>query len=115
MTAAHTKGPWEGTGVEESPIPSRRKSKERRAFKCAVFGPASDPLPYIASARGDSAEEARANARLIAAAPDLLAACEAMMRSKFTGGSIGFRSLEVLDPVYDLARSAIARAKGGGA
>jgi hypothetical protein len=55
----------------------------------------------------DVAEENEANARLIAAAPDLLAACEAALEDGPHNASCGLH-LEVVD----VLRAAIAKAKG---
>src|SRR5689334_12819106 len=54
-------------------------------------------------------EECRANARLIAAAPDLLAACEAA--SNYLDEPGPFTSMSAMD-VLDLCRAAIAKATG---
>ena len=64
----------------------------------------------------DAAEEAKANARLIAAAPDLLAALQALFeaceqRANTEGGDFG----SSIGPAAALATAAIARATGGAA
>ncbi len=68
----HTPGPW---AVSSRPIPSTRPNLEGW-----VIDPV-DPTKTIATAWGLKKNgEAQANARLIAAAPDLLAACERMAK-----------------------------------
>ena len=64
----HTPGPWKD-GI--SPFGNHRRI-------CEMVG--GEPGRVIATAHGDVGEVA-SNARLIAAAPALLAACEAMIRS----------------------------------
>lgn len=87
--ASHTPGPWHVHGGEIGPSPD-----ETIAVVCALSG--ND---------GDMEEEA--NARLIAAAPDLLAALEAVVT---TGGwdnlDTGGRG------THGAALAAIAKAKG---
>ena len=58
----------------------------------------------------DTAPESEANARLIAAAPDLLAACEALIDAD----SYDLKSLldDALPAIIEQARVAIAKAKG---
>jgi len=53
-----------------------------------------------------------ADAQLIASAPDLLAACEAMVHYR-ERNTLNFQ-LEKLDDFVDIMRAAIARAKGDG-
>lgn len=55
-------------------------------------------------------KEGQANARLIAAAPDLLAACEAIAEWWFRDGVSGNKET---DAIAELARVAIAKANGG--
>lgn len=52
-----------------------------------------------------------ANARLIAAAPDMLAALEALMRWE-TSALDAEQAAALMDEVCDMARAAIAKAKG---
>lgn len=61
-----------------------------------------------------SDSEAMANAALIAAAPDLLAACEALLRH-FDMTRPGGGILTAEREMADAARAAIAKAKGGAA
>ena len=85
----HTPGPWFASGTDVKPLGDR-------PFICWTGTPERD-LP-----------EARANAALIAAAPDMLAALEAFIRSR-KGDGMGW----TLDSLEAIARDAIAKAKGG--
>ena len=64
---AHTPGPWE-VGNENPMSGDINVLDEQSPFEVALV-------------RGSGNGQARANARLIAAAPDLLAACEAAIRT----------------------------------
>ena len=58
-------------------------------------------------------DEAKANARLIAAAPDLLAACRALCAAYDNGEAIGGEmAWEQVDDSWALAKDAIAKAEG---
>ena len=73
----HTPGPWEMDGSG------------------AVFGPDGDPIMtcgLYAVCFGEGSEEGYANARLIAAAPDLLAACVEFVRKVECGEARSKRS-----------------------
>ena len=67
----------------------------------------------------DGAEEnepvelAKGNARLIAAAPDLLEACMAFVAYDEGGDSYGIAMMVAYNDAITKARAAIARAKGG--
>lgn len=61
---------------------------------------------------GIGRDETEANARLIAAAPDLLAACNTAMILRNLGGMLP-AVREILDIVVEAADAAIAKAKGG--
>ena len=86
MTAKHTPGPWT-TG---------------RAINTVDIGKFSFICPFGANS-ADQVAEIKANARLISAAPDLLAALEAM---------IAKIDADKLPISCSLARAAIAKAKG---
>jgi hypothetical protein len=62
-------------------------------------------------AGGRRSEESEANARLIAAAPDLLAALQAVIAAPITGDH---ESIQRRDAAFTAARAAIAKATGGG-
>lgn len=94
MEVTNTPGPW--TYEEEA------YSMER------VFGPKG----LVAQVVGDSAETI-ANAHLIAAAPELLAALEEFMEIMDVG--YGFPDREKLVSLFSIkAKMAIAKAKGAG-
>jgi hypothetical protein len=95
--AKHTQGPWAALMQDPPTIADRRGC--RVALSCV--------LP------GQSAEEQQANARLIAAAPDLLEALRGLLRetkAKNPSPKVG-KDFSLL--VYiEAARKAIARAEG---
>lgn len=96
----HSNGPWE----IDSNLPPNARS-----IICRV-----GDIPISANINGPhNPEEDSANAQLIAAVPDLLEACEEMLKEaeKFGfGGKSG--SLGTGKIVCDMARSAIAKARG---
>jgi hypothetical protein len=93
---AHTPGPWHVVPEAQSPW----IVGDAEGDSIADCEP---PGPWM------SEEEADANARLIAAAPDLLAALEACVDAMTDGGKCEIKKW--LD-AFDLARLAIAKAKG---
>jgi len=100
----HTPGPWEVTDLRHSIVvrtESPNKTKYGASRYAAIGGfDRSDP---------DQLSEALANARLIAAAPDLLEALELMLdRFRDTEGSHGQWEEEATEN----ARAAIAKARG---
>jgi hypothetical protein len=111
MKTKHTPGPWESTWGWRDDAHGPKKGLH-------VWSGRSDGEPPIAEIpdnhRLDGAQEA--NARLIAAAPALLAALEAIMVAPVRpcttdGGTKGY-ALMVWDYNWDDARAAIAAAKG---
>jgi len=86
MTTAHTHGPWQVSGNK---------------IQCAY--PAMYP---VASINSHATSEGKANARLIAAAPELLAVLQAIAKTDFLPGA--------WNPEYEriavAARAAIAKA-----
>lgn len=72
----------------------------------AVMKPGGELIALTGSSNNDEKDQSLADARLYAAAPDLLAACEALLRTD-----------EVSDlrfcPEKDAAYAAIAKARGG--
>ena len=91
----HTPGPW--TVYAQ---PQEWPGIDSDTMSIIIFGEEGDLERGI---KGESFTEAMANARLIAAAPDLLAALEHILADPFT--LISKRSTE-------LARAAIAAARG---
>jgi len=97
-TARHTPGPWRVTG---GPTP-----RGNAAGVCSVDGlHVTDVHGY-----GTSIETDHANARLIAAAPDLLAALENVSAKLERLCGVSYPDAIALD--LSQARAAIARAKG---
>jgi hypothetical protein len=86
VSAQHTPGPWKV-----------RKSPHGRRYLCVQIG---KDEAYT------TLELEPADARLIAAAPDLLAALEAIF------GSNGEGQLVITDGIADKARAAVAKAMG---
>jgi hypothetical protein len=101
--AEHTAGPWtteaifgdEGLDIVLDYEVPRAGSP---ILLGSVFAEDGDPI---------GPAEARANARLMASAPDLLAACLAML------GTWGSDDEDAIIEARDMARAAVTRAKGG--
>lgn len=89
MDTKHTPGPW--------------SLKDDISL---VVGPSADPAGDPVATIEGHPEEAFANARLIAAAPDLLAALRALVEYEDDAPPDGSRGAEV----YNQARAAIAKA-----
>lgn len=92
----HTPGPWKTELVRHAPI--AKEFGVYRLFDCKHRNIALIERRFDSP---ETAREANANANLIAAAPDLLEALEAVL-------SVADRATDE----FDLARKAIARAKG---
>lgn len=94
--AEHTRGPWRVTGADGGMLSHM------------VLGPIGEIIARYSPWSGDpkQAEEGQANARLIAAAPDLLAACKAVEK-QMKNGYIN------PDQCLDWLAAAIAKARGG--
>ncbi len=108
MTTKHTPGPWYcGEPFEVFPGAGLRfhVSQAEGATYTPLY---SDVAHFLAETiPGEKLEIQRANARLIAAAPELLAALE--IADKFCGS---LTSDECPDSVHIPIRAAIAKAKG---
>ena len=93
----HTPGPW--VVVSDSIYRDKDGPTHRRIATVAIYG--------------DRDRKAQANARLIAAAPELQAALEGVM--KWWQGTPQFAAGEDEMPaaVFDAARAALSKAKGG--
>jgi len=107
MSSTHTPGPWTADGSPKM---------DRHAIE--VWVPAPGPIApgeewAVAQANvcGFPPSEVIANARLIAAAPALLAACRAALEviERMTGNDLALGNNE---PAETLLRDAIARAGG---
>jgi hypothetical protein len=90
----HTPGPWEV---------AKKRYLESAGVIC-VEHPNHDALDVITAGWSESEEEHQANARLVAAAPDLYAALKAFKQAVADG--------EGLAPCYDMANAAIRKAEG---
>ena len=102
MSAAHTPGPWVA-----SRDTYRDRAHRRDAVAAWVERREADDLWIVEAGDGSSVlVGGEANARLIAAAPDLLAACEAALRA--------FEDMEDRAPIEECRqlRAAIARTRG---
>ena len=103
--SAHTPGPW-----EIGPRPTQIMTSVEAAMKYAP----NKPYVYLMLAStccDPHPDRSVANARLIAAAPDLLAACEAMIAADF-GAAEWTPGMDVL--ARDM-RAAVAKAVGANA
>lgn len=90
---AHTPGPWRNAGLVGSGI--WIKASKQIAV---VYGPRINA-------------SAEANARLIAAAPDLLAACEAILAA-LNSGDVAIGRLDPIEDEEPRLRAAVAKARG---
>lgn len=73
----HTPGPWVAGLAPRNPHPD--PPGDKWSIQAAMGWWVADIYPYVRGCQDDS--ETRANARLIAAAPDLLTACEALVHA----------------------------------
>ena len=106
--AAHTPGPWK-FGKELT----ARSGEWLVSFDAGSKGRGI----AIAETRAGSGNE-EANARLIAAAPDLLAACKSMIEwdDREKDHAVDFSArMSLCEAAFNAARAAIAKAKGGAA
>lgn len=94
----HTPGPW---SVNECHV--YRYDDEYDETICDTSG-----APTEAAFMSDVPDRAEANARLIAAAPELLEACKRLMGRAF----VGSHTPREQDPLWKLAHAAIAKAEG---
>ena len=99
----HTPGPWfaQDTRLVGGQVAVVGPNHDRKAGEQGVM--------VVAHVNGRSGEQG-ANARLIAAAPDLLAACELTL-AHLT--SAAHRETKIIPPVLAALRAAIAKATGG--
>jgi hypothetical protein len=91
----HTPGPW--TASEPSELDG----------KCSVY--ANGPIAYLGD-NGAGIENVQANANLMAAAPELLAALEALLEHE--SEDLDVPVSEMIGGVWGIARNAINKAKG---
>ena len=96
----YTKGPW---GLTEDALSIRSSHTTEN-------GHTSNHICSMDNYRKDRLEEKKPNAALIAAAPDMLEALEAMHNIASEGVT---PSLELVCRINSMAKQAIAKAKGG--
>ena len=118
----HTPGPWDAwigaskfsiTGPGAAATSFFLVADKDLARLIIQIGSESGEAPAVAT--GNSVERARANARLIAAAPDLLEACVAMIEwdEREKDHSVDFHArMALCDAAFQKARAAIAKAEG---
>ena len=99
--AAHTPGPWRYCRENGSPTTGQHM------IAGATPG-------YLAQVRDCGSGDVQANARLIAAAPDLLEIARAIVAVCDSGKHADMACMEG-SPLVDAARDAIAKAEGGAA
>lgn len=108
----HTPGPWKHSAYHGAVLTDTGHAVE---VEVCVF-PVMRNWHQAAPAEGTHAtfDKQRANARLIAAAPDLLAAAEAALRLAENGGTHAENPEDpcTLCEIGTVLRAAIARAKG---
>lgn len=118
MKTTHTPGPWFAECMDEGQSggyvynASSRLEDDGRAI-CDMRP--SVRLKHADKRRSDSfvySQEDIANAQLIAAAPDLLAALEALLPFASTVAKTPFGAMNGVQDLIDEARAAIANAKG---
>jgi hypothetical protein len=104
--SAHTPGPW--IAVREAALDYRHHQIDTEdGQSCVAVVAGGGPVRAI-----DVAEEI-ANAHLIAAAPDLLAACEAVAKSLDHPDGTGWYEATLSHADVAAIRGAIAKARGG--
>ena len=112
MSAAHTPGPW--FWRNEYLVPNEHShralgfsvhEKQNREYYATVI---ATPGAW----GGAAADERQANARLIAAAPELLAALQAVVANSDRLQEAGHRRRGDINKLYDAAVSALAKATG---
>ena len=105
----HTPGPWmvESDGKEDATVTAFTAVHHNPVYICRVYGEG------VLARAGDSTEERAANAALIAAAPDLLAALE-MAVATIERIAPKHGPFSSVDGTLSVARAAIAKAEGRG-
>jgi hypothetical protein len=97
----HTHGPWKASGI------SVRHPSFPKPYAVIETADGAHRIANIQSNLSD--EQCLINARLIAASPDLLEACEMLMEAMNDEGQC---DCDALDITYMKARSAIQKARG---
>lgn len=107
--SAHTPGPW-----SYAELANKRSDGYIRAESVRQFEGAEKPIAIAKVCTVAPRDQVRANTRLIAAAPDLLAACqdaEEFLRPMDEQECSGFTGAD-LDAIMATLRAAIAKATG---
>lgn len=102
MTTKHTPGPWKAEEVRFNP------NGRNSYFAWTVQGKGKGciaEIKYTGHHPKDEISEDEANARLIAAAPELFAVCAEIVR-------LGDAGIAVPEKVYIMSRAVIAKARG---
>lgn len=107
--SGHTPGPWQVMGCRYK----WRETHRDRQLDSHAVGPDSDPICLVFYGSPKQHNEQLANARLIAAAPDLLAA--ALQTEWFieNGRELGFIPVAPSEPALKAVKAAIAKVTGG--
>jgi hypothetical protein len=109
MSAKHTPGPWSVEDPIEHELSIVEAGKQDYEWKFIAT------VPYGGQNDGDFPRSvADANARLIAAAPDLLTTLRDLLAECDRHGCFGEVSMEfpTIKPIFDAARRAVANAEG---
>ena len=107
MSTEHTPGPWTDDTQYTGP---RLVPFQPGKLVQTIMGNDED-VAYMANWHNDN-DERLANARLIAAAPDLLEACEAVLANELDAKSAAeFGGYTLDDKIGDILRAAIAKAR----
>ena len=110
MSTQHTQGPWAIQRQEGHPYIVADQGKSwKNPLVCSLY---EDVTPSDSVTIGpwlEANENAEANARLIAAAPDLLAALQNIVAQYDTVHGVGDMEMQ---PAIDFAHRAIAKATG---
>lgn len=100
----HTPGPW---NVERS-SPGDTSNCAKAGCRAAVRGQVGPDICWVKVYDDEVSRNWEANARLIAAAPDLLAALETILNQRADGAKV---SREEWQAATEAARAALAKAK----
>lgn len=111
--SGHTTGPWFVEQNEKTPIYVSPVSRYEQIAICNVM--VIDEDPEDDSGEWFNGDQTKANARLIAAAPELLEALEAVTKMAIAGDEYSYADWGkdyVEDPRVTNAKAAIAKARG---
>lgn len=104
---SHTPGPWDLSWDESNGFTIRMGTARRSPVSCDIAHIVEGYAECLYPEDGEQFIEAEANAKLMAASPDLLAACEEVLnRHNYQGTGAPWPSL------LDTVQAAVAKAKG---